>query len=158
MRFLVVVYDRSLRELIVPGRACVCFVSYYNCKRTKRTKAHHKRWNHAPRQPQTTACLGQVWADGVGRPPSSQTKTGTQLAQCVLRLIDLPAMSSCAGVTHWLTNLPPILNETKCGSPTDVLTEHPCQQRGRWGNVTLPGCCCVITWHYNCVLSLDLQQ
>lgn len=38
--------------------------------------------------------------------PSSQTKTGTQLAQCVLRLIDLPAMSSCASPTHRLTNLP----------------------------------------------------
>lgn len=38
--------------------------------------------------------------------PLSQTKTGTQLARCVLGLKDLPAMSSCARLTHMLTNSP----------------------------------------------------
>lgn len=38
--------------------------------------------------------------------PSSQTKTGTQLAQCELRLKDLPAMSSCGGAARRLTNPP----------------------------------------------------
>lgn len=46
--------------------------------------------------------------------PSSQTKTGTQLAQCVCRLKDLPAMSSCARVVRRLTNLPLRISPPSC--------------------------------------------
>lgn len=46
--------------------------------------------------------------------PSSQTKTGTQLAQCVLRLKDLPAMSSCARAARRLTNLPLRISPASC--------------------------------------------
>lgn len=51
-----------------------------------------------------------------GRTPSSssQTKTGTQLAQCVRRLKDLPAMSSCATVARRLTNLPLRISPAVC--------------------------------------------
>lgn len=75
--------------------------------------------------------------------PSSQTKTGTQLAQCVLRLKDLPAMSSCARAVHRrLTNLPLWISSASrkqqkraSGCPLMIypLTSFPVDWRGSCG-------------------------
>lgn len=66
---------------------------------------------------QTTPCLEVVGTQRVRRPlRRPRQRRGTQLTGCVLRLIDLPAMSSCAAVTRQRTNLP-LWNKTWISHP-----------------------------------------
>lgn len=80
--------------------ACVLFVSHFLTAEGQKgqklvTKSETTRAQSAADQQRVWDRSEPIGWNALPLSSSSQTKTGTQLAQCVLRLIDLPAMSSC---------------------------------------------------------------